>query len=188
MGASQSSTGGQGRGGAGNGANPDGPADYYDLLSLEPSASTDDIRKAYRKMALKYHPDKNPDDVEEANKRFRKIQEAYEVLSDETERAWYDSHREAILRGGEYELRAGGGNAWKGAESTWVVEKESGQIPSLGDGIRARWRMWKASAATNVRAGGFLKAFSMKLKDCCNDPSCIQALMAHLFGPIHRCR
>jgi DnaJ family protein A protein 5 len=45
-------------------------------------------------------PDKNPDRVDEATRQFRLIQEAYEVLSDTNERAWYDSHRDAILRGG----------------------------------------------------------------------------------------
>ena len=50
-------------------------------------------------MALRYHPDKNHDDPKGAAERFIEIQNAYEVLSDEQERAWYDSHREQILRG-----------------------------------------------------------------------------------------
>lgn len=78
--------------------------DYYGLLELpEPNTATstsDEIRKAYRRLALRFHPDKNPDDVESANERFRLIQAAYEVLSDDQERAWYDAHREQILGGG----------------------------------------------------------------------------------------
>ncbi|PWN35393.1 DnaJ-domain-containing protein [Meira miltonrushii] len=78
--------------------------DYYGLLELpEPNTATstsDEIRKAYRRLALRFHPDKNPDDVEAANERFRLIQAAYEVLSDDQERAWYDAHREQILGGG----------------------------------------------------------------------------------------
>ena len=50
-------------------------------------------------MALKYHPDKNHENKQEAAEKFIQIQAAYEVLSDEQERAWYDSHREQILRG-----------------------------------------------------------------------------------------
>ncbi len=74
---------------------------FYELLQIERSASQDDIKKAYRKQALIWHPDKNPDNTEEATKRFRLIQEAYEVLGDPQERAWYDGHRESILRGDE---------------------------------------------------------------------------------------
>ncbi|XP_074641526.1 dnaJ homolog subfamily C member 21-like [Tubulanus polymorphus] len=73
---------------------------YYETLNVERDATDDDLKKSYRKLALKWHPDKNPDDVEECTKQFRIIQQAYEVLSDPQERAWYDKHREAILRGG----------------------------------------------------------------------------------------
>ncbi|KAI8381146.1 uncharacterized protein BYT42DRAFT_612955 [Radiomyces spectabilis] len=71
---------------------------YYDLLSVERTATGDDIKKAYRRQALIWHPDKNPDRPE-AHERFQLILEAYEVLSDPQERSWYDSHRDAILRG-----------------------------------------------------------------------------------------
>ncbi|TKY85760.1 hypothetical protein EX895_005300 [Sporisorium graminicola] len=101
MGASQSShKAGAAGGTASNDANGD-PAfvDYYELLHIEQTASTDEIRKAYRKLALKHHPDKNPDNVEQANKIFHKLQEAYEILSDDTERAWYDQNRERLLNG-----------------------------------------------------------------------------------------
>ncbi|KAF7724395.1 hypothetical protein EC973_001121 [Apophysomyces ossiformis] len=72
---------------------------YYDLLGVERKATGDEIKKAYRKQALIWHPDKNYDNVTEATERFALIQEAYEVLSDPQERAWYDGHRDAILRG-----------------------------------------------------------------------------------------
>lgn len=57
------------------------------------------IKKAYRKKALELHPDRNLGDIEEATRKFAEIQAAYEVLSDPQERAWYDSHRDAILAG-----------------------------------------------------------------------------------------
>ncbi|CDS13422.1 hypothetical protein LRAMOSA05599 [Lichtheimia ramosa] len=72
---------------------------YYDLLNVERTATDVELKKAYRKQALIWHPDKNADRVEEATARFAMIQEAYEVLSDPHERAWYDGHRDAILRG-----------------------------------------------------------------------------------------
>ncbi|KAJ3330268.1 hypothetical protein HDU76_006056 [Blyttiomyces sp. JEL0837] len=72
---------------------------YYQLLEVDIRATGDEIKKAYRKKALEWHPDKNPDRIDEATKVFRQIQQAYEVLSDDQERAWYDSHKDAILRG-----------------------------------------------------------------------------------------
>lgn len=57
--------------------------DYYKVLELNRSASQADIKKAYRRLALKWHPDKNPDNQDEATKKFKEISEAYEVLSDE---------------------------------------------------------------------------------------------------------
>lgn len=57
------------------------------------------IKKAYRKKALELHPDRNYGDVENATTKFAEVQSAYEVLSDDQERAWYDSHRDSILRG-----------------------------------------------------------------------------------------
>ena len=63
--------------------------DYYDVLGISKGASDSEIKKAYRKMALKYHPDKNPDD-KEAEEKFKKAAEAYEVLSNADKRARYD--------------------------------------------------------------------------------------------------
>jgi DnaJ family protein A protein 5 len=73
--------------------------DYYELLGVERQASEDEIKKAYRRKALELHPDRNYGDVENATKLFAEIQSAYEVLSDPQERAWYDSHRDVLLRG-----------------------------------------------------------------------------------------
>lgn len=72
---------------------------YYELLSVERSATDDEIKKAYRRKALELHPDRNYGNVEHATKLFAEVQAAYEVLSDPQERAWYDSHEAAILRG-----------------------------------------------------------------------------------------
>ena len=63
--------------------------DYYDVLGVDNSADATAIKKAYRKLAMKYHPDKNPGD-KEAEEKFKEINEAYEVLSDETKRRNYD--------------------------------------------------------------------------------------------------
>ncbi|XP_016986002.1 dnaJ homolog subfamily B member 6 isoform X2 [Drosophila rhopaloa] len=66
--------------------------DYYKVLDLPRSATDSEVKKAYRKLALKWHPDKNPDNLDEANKRFHELSEAYEVLSDEKKRRIYDEY------------------------------------------------------------------------------------------------
>ncbi|XP_008480262.1 dnaJ homolog subfamily B member 6 isoform X1 [Diaphorina citri] len=68
--------------------------DYYKVLGVDKQSSTGDIKKAYRKLALKWHPDKNPDNQSEANKKFKEISEAYEVLSDESKRKIFDNQKE----------------------------------------------------------------------------------------------
>lgn len=73
---------------------------HYEILGVKRDAGDDDLKKAYRKLALKWHPDKNLDNAEEAAEQFKLIQAAYDVLSDPQERAWYDNHREALLKGG----------------------------------------------------------------------------------------
>ncbi|XP_057674997.1 dnaJ homolog subfamily C member 21 [Corythoichthys intestinalis] len=73
---------------------------HYQVLGVKRDANDDDLKKAYRKLALKWHPDKNLDKAEEAAEQFKLIQAAYDVLSDPQERAWYDNHREALLKGG----------------------------------------------------------------------------------------
>jgi DnaJ-class molecular chaperone len=65
---------------------------YYDILGLSKTATVDEIKKGYKKMCLKWHPDKNPDNIEDAKIEFQKIQEAYEVLSDDNKRNIYDKY------------------------------------------------------------------------------------------------
>ncbi|KOB67910.1 DnaJ subfamily C member 21-like protein [Operophtera brumata] len=72
---------------------------HYEVLCIEKEASASDIKKAYRRLALQWHPDKNLDNLVEAKEQFQLVQNAYEVLSDPQERAWYDNHREQLLRG-----------------------------------------------------------------------------------------
>ena len=76
--------------------------DYYKILGLEKNASADDIKKAYRKLARKYHPDMNPND-KESEKKFKELNEANEVLSNPENRTKYDKYGENWKHGEEYE-------------------------------------------------------------------------------------
>jgi DnaJ-class molecular chaperone len=97
--------------------------DYYDILGVSKTASADEIKKAHRKLALKFHPDRNKDN-KSAEEKFKEIQEAYDVLSDDTKRANYDQFGHAGVGGGgpnganPYEAfrRAQGGAAGR---TTW---------------------------------------------------------------------
>ena len=74
--------------------------DYYDVLQVAKNSTDVDIKKSYRKLAMKWHPDKNPDNSEEAASKFQQIGEAYDVLSDPQKRAIYDQYGYEGLRDG----------------------------------------------------------------------------------------
>nr|CAI5851436.1 unnamed protein product [Callosobruchus analis] len=78
---------------------------HYEVLDVSREATDSEIKTAYRKLALKWHPDKNLDNPDYAKEQFQLVQQAYEVLSDRQERAWYDNHREQILRGSNSEFQ-----------------------------------------------------------------------------------
>jgi len=82
-------------------------ADYYDILGVSKTASADEIKKAYRKQALEWHPDRHKDDKEAAEKRFKEINEAYQVLSNSEKKAAFDQYGHAAFT-------PGGGNPFAG--------------------------------------------------------------------------
>ena len=104
--------------------------DYYSILNVSKSATPSELKKAYRKLAIKWHPDKNKDNPS-AEDEFKKITEAYEVLSDSTKRSQYDqlghrSFKEHSQGGG----RGTGGFIfrWKSPQLKWILYKR-GQRP-----------------------------------------------------------
>ena len=96
--------------------------DYYEVLGVERSASADEIKKAYRKAALKYHPDKNPGD-KEAEEKFKEAAEAYDVLSNPDKKARYDQFGHAGMNG-----PAGGGTYSSGGFSMEDIFSQFGDI------------------------------------------------------------
>ncbi|RAI99771.1 curved DNA-binding protein [Chitinophaga skermanii] len=109
--------------------------DYYKVLGVEKTATADAIKKAYRKLAVKYHPDKNPDD-KLAEEKFKEINEAYEVLSDEEKRKKYDAFGENW----RYYEQAGGqeGNfdwsKWQGANGGGQYQYQGNMEDMFGGG------------------------------------------------------
>jgi curved DNA-binding protein CbpA len=76
--------------------------DYYEILGVKNDATKDEIRKAYKKLAIKWHPDKNPDNKEEAEKKFKEISEAYSVLSDDEKKKEYDNRDKVNFQGFDF--------------------------------------------------------------------------------------
>jgi len=117
--------------------------DYYELLGVSRDASDRDIKKAYRRLAMKYHPDRNPDD-EAAELKFKEISEAYEVLSDAQKKAAYDQYGHAGLGG-----QGGMGGGFEGGFSD-IFGDVFGDMFGGGGGGRGRGR-------SSVRRGADLR-------------------------------
>jgi len=93
--------------------------DYYAILGVPKRADADAIKKAYRKLAVKYHPDKNPDNVKAAEEKFKEVTEAYEVLSDAKKREIYDQVGEEGLKNGAGAGMGGMGGGMGGMPGTF---------------------------------------------------------------------
>ena len=106
--------------------------DYYEVLGVSKGASADEIKKAYRKMAIKYHPDKNPGD-KEAEEKFKEAAEAYDVLSDADKRARYDKFGHSMGPQGFGGAGGGGGFYSGGGMSMEDIFAHFGDI--FGDGF-----------------------------------------------------
>ena len=104
--------------------------DYYEVLGISKSASQAEIKKGYRKMAIKYHPDKNPDD-KNAEEKFKLCAEAYEVLSDDNKKARYDQYGHAAFDGPQ----GGGGGFGGGGMNMDDIFSQFGDIFGGGGGF-----------------------------------------------------
>lgn len=121
--------------------------DYYKILEIDRNASADDIKKAYRKLARKYHPDLNPNDKEAENK-FKQVNEANEVLSDPEKRKKYDQygqdwkHAEEFERGGAHQSRPRGQQSSRAYSGHFTEEDFSDFFSSMfgGGGFQSSGR------------------------------------------------
>lgn len=134
-------------------------ADYYQLLGVSKTASADDIKKAYRKLAMQYHPDKNPGN-KEAEHKFKEISEAYEVLKDDQKRAAYDQYGHAAFEQG----MGGGSHGFSGSGDFSDIFGDLGDIFEnfMGGGRRQSGR---SSAHHKVRGSDLRYNIEISLED-----------------------
>ena len=107
--------------------------DYYAVLGVDRNANDDQLKKAYRKMAVKWHPDKNQDNTEKAEAMFKEVGEAYDVLSDSNKRALYDKYGEAGLKGGPPPPDPTQGGGMPGAQN--MPGFQGGEMPGSFQGF-----------------------------------------------------
>jgi len=151
-------------------------SDFYSVLGVQRAASDDEVKKAYRKLAMQYHPDRN-NGSREAEEKFKEITEAYDVLRDPNKRAAYDRYGEAGLRGG-----AGGAGFHHVdlSEALGIFMRDFGAFSGLGDlfGAPGGRRQGNSRAGSDVKltveltlqevATGVQKTFNAKLLDPCD--------------------
>lgn len=151
-------------------------ADYYETLGVPRSASDDDIKKAYRKLAMQYHPDRNNGSTE-SEERFKNITEAYDILRDGNKRAAYDRYGEAGLRGGGFGgfhhvdlsealnifMRDLGGMGGMGGFSDIFGRRSSGAQTRSGSDVRVTLELTLAEVASGVE-----KPIAVRLLNPCD--------------------
>ncbi len=142
-------------------------ADYYGVLGVSRDASDDDIKKAYRKLAMQYHPDRN-NGSKDAEEQFKAITEAYDVLRDGDKRALYDRYGEAGLRGGAQHVDL--------ADALNIFMRDFGGFAGLGDLFGGRGQTTRSGADIKLVAEltlaevaeGAEKSFTVKLLEGCD--------------------
>jgi molecular chaperone DnaJ len=150
-------------------------ADYYAVLGVQRNASDDDIKRAYRKLAMQFHPDRNGGS-KEAEERFKEITEAYDVLRDANKRAVYDRYGEAGLRGG-----GGGYHHVDLTEALDIFMRDFGGFGGLGDLFGAT-----RGAARDVRQGQDVEVVvELTLAEVATGVE--RTLKARLLEPCDRC-
>ncbi|KAJ1374707.1 DnaJ (Hsp40), sub A, member 4 [Parelaphostrongylus tenuis] len=147
---------------------------YYDVLGVQPNATDSELKKAYRKLALKYHPDKNP----EGGEQFKLISQAYEVLSDEKKRQIYDQGGEEALQGGGaggaefhnpfdvFDMFFGGGKRQQGRGVRPTVHQMKVSLEQLYNGFSKKLKVTRTVICTDCNGLGGPPGSVMKCPDC----------------------
>jgi len=165
--------------------------DYYEVLGVSKNASTDEIKKSYRKQALKYHPDRNPGN-KEAEEKFKKATEAYEVLSDQTKRQRYDQFGHSGMHAGAdyhnysdvhdifsnfgdiFENFFGGGGAQRRGRSN------NGMAPQRGHDLAQELSITLKEALTGIKKE--VRVYHYIPCEACNHTGCKQGTRPQACG------
>ncbi|KAK5965670.1 DNaJ domain (Prokaryotic heat shock protein) [Trichostrongylus colubriformis] len=146
---------------------------YYDVLGVQPNATDSELKKAYRKLALKYHPDKNP----EGGEQFKLISQAYEVLSDEKKRQLYDQGGEEALQGGGgggefhnpfdvFDMFFGGGKRQRERGVRPTVHQMKVSLEQLYNGFSKKLKVTRTVICTDCKGLGGAAGSVVKCSDC----------------------
>ena len=144
--------------------------DYYKILEIDRNASADDIKKAYRKLARKYHPDLNPNDKEAENK-FKQVNEANEVLSDPEKRKKYDQygqdwkHAEEFERGGAHQSRPRGQQSSRAYSGHFTEEDFSDFFSSMFGGGASGGFQSSGREGVKYKGADYKAELHLKLSD-----------------------
>jgi molecular chaperone DnaJ len=156
--------------------------DYYSILGVERSASKDEIKKVFRKLALQYHPDKNPGN-KEAEEKFKKINEAYSVLSDEQKRHEYDNPQtQNPFMGGMDEIFAQhfGFGGLGGQRTRRATPQEIATMPRQGSDLK-----YQVDIPLSYFILGGLKKFTVSYNDICEECKGLGAKTTATCGVCH---
>nr|MBC8412896.1 molecular chaperone DnaJ [bacterium] len=140
--------------------------DYYELLGVKKGATADEIKKSYRKLARKYHPDLNPGDIS-SEKKFKEINEAYEVLSDSKRKQEYDQYGKAAFEGGQGYGGAQPGGFGFGNDSDMFSDL-FGQFRQQRGGMRGDDLSTRVSITLEEAYSGVTKPFSIRKESACS--------------------
>ncbi|KAK6186104.1 hypothetical protein SNE40_008205 [Patella caerulea] len=156
---------------------------FYDILGVKPNASDSEIKKAYRKLALKYHPDKNPSEGD----KFKQISQAYEVLSDAKKREIYDRGGEEAIKGGDaggggfhspmdiFDMFFGGGGRSRGpAKGKDVIHQMKVSLEDLYNGTTRKLAVQKNVICSNCEGRGGKEGAVGKCGNCRGTGMCVR--------------
>jgi molecular chaperone DnaJ len=122
--------------------------DYYEVLGVARTATPEELKRAYRKLALQFHPDRNPDDPQ-AEARFKEINEAYEILSDQAKRQRYDTFGHAASQGAGFDF---GGRGQKPASPVMAAEPSQAPPPRPVLSVAAAARCGGRASPSSARS------------------------------------